>query len=57
MYRGMRCPNIMMVLGTILAYVNAFPAWGVGDVWGAGTLISGWGRRHSWYPSSCSATT
>ena len=40
--RPWRCPNIMMVLGTILAYVNAFLLGAGADVWGAGTLISGW---------------
>src|SRR4029079_16902824 len=37
-----RCPTIMMVLGTILAYVNAFLLGAGANVWGAGTFISGW---------------
>ena len=40
--RPWRCPTIMMVLGTILAYVNAFLLGAGADVWGAGTFISGW---------------
>jgi len=32
--RPWRCPNIMMVLGTILAYVNAFLLGAGADVWG-----------------------
>jgi len=40
--RPWRCPTIMMVLGTILAYVNAFLLGAGANVWGAGTFISGW---------------
>jgi hypothetical protein len=32
----------MMLLGTVLAYVNAFLLGAGADVWGAGTFISGW---------------
>jgi len=40
--RPWRCPTIMMVLGTILAYVNAFLLGAGANVWGAGTFGSGW---------------
>jgi amino acid transporter len=40
--RPWRCPTILMVLGTILAYVNAFLLGAGANVWGAGTFGSGW---------------
>ncbi len=39
--RPWRCPNWLMALGTVLAYVNAFLLGAGADVWGKGTFISG----------------
>jgi len=40
--RPWRCPAIMMLLGTALAYVNAFLLGAGANVWGTGTFVSGW---------------
>jgi amino acid transporter len=55
--RPWRCPTIMMVLGTILAYVNAFLLGAGANVWGAGTFISGWVSAALVVPVFCSVTT
>ena len=39
--RPWRCPTWLLVAGTILAYVNAFLLGAGANVWGAGTLLSG----------------
>lgn len=39
--RPYRCPNSLMVLGVILAFVNAFILGAGANVWGAGTLKTG----------------
>ena len=39
--RPWRCPTWLLALGTILAYVNAFLLGAGANVWGNGTLISG----------------
>jgi amino acid transporter len=39
--RPWRCPTPLLVLGTFLAYVNAFLLGAGADVWGKGTFISG----------------
>ncbi len=39
--RPWRCPTWLLALGTILAYVNAFILGAGANVWGAGTLLSG----------------
>lgn len=38
--RPWRCPNWLLALGTILAYINAFLLGAGANVWGAGTLLS-----------------
>src|SRR5262249_23756708 len=40
--RPWRCPTVMMGLGTVLAFVNAFLLGAGANVWGAGTFLSGW---------------
>jgi len=39
--RPWRCPQPMMVLGTLLAYVNAFLLGAGANVWGSGTFVAG----------------
>jgi amino acid transporter len=39
--RPWRCPNWLLGLGTVLAYVNAFLLGAGANVWGTGTLMSG----------------
>jgi amino acid transporter len=39
--RPWRCPTWLLTLGVVLAYVNAFLLGAGANVWGAGTLISG----------------
>jgi amino acid transporter len=39
--RPWRCPNWLLGLGTILAYVNAFLLGAGANVWGKGTLLAG----------------
>ena len=39
--RPWRCPNGLLATGAILSYVNAFIMGAGADVWGAGTLLSG----------------
>ncbi|MDY0885631.1 APC family permease [Dongia soli] len=39
--RPWRCPNWLLALGTILAYVNAFLLGAGANVWGKGTLLAG----------------
>ena len=39
--RPWRCPNWLLGLGTIFGYVNAFLLGAGANVWGAGTLMSG----------------
>ena len=39
--RPWRCPNLLLGLGVILSFVNAFLLGAGADVWGRGTLVAG----------------